>query len=191
MNMIKQAVTMNVCVLLMVLYTGIVNAHGNVSLNQDGCVRGDQGSKVHLSTYQPQNEPTAHYCTEIPMEGETFFVVDLIDQALRNMPVTMRIVRGTNETEDETVSLLHADYHPDGVIGGRANLDQGNYTIFITGEGAPSVHYQYPLRVQQINYANLARSATGPLIASLLLTLFGYKLVRSQRIQNWLASRRA
>jgi len=178
-------------ILIIGFYTGMADAHGNVSLEQDSCVRGTQGSKVHLSTYQPQNEPTAHYCTEIPTEGETFFVVDLIDQALRNMPVTMRIVRGTSETEDETVSLLRADYHPDGVIGGKTNLDQGNYTVFITGESVPPVHYQYPLRVQQINYAKLARSAIGPLIASLLLILLGCRLVRSQRIQNWLASRRA
>lgn len=191
MDIIKQAAAMTAFVFLMVLYTGIVHAHGKVSLNQDSCVRGAQGSKVHLSTYQPQNEPTAHYCTEIPTEGETFFVVDLIDQALRNMPVTMQIVRDTSETEDETVSLLRADYHPDGVIGGRTNLDQGNYTVFITGESVPPVHYQYPLRVQQINYANLARSAIGPLIASLLLILLGYKLVRSKRVLNWLASRRA
>ena len=105
MDIIKQAIAMTVFVLLMVLYTGIVNAHGNVSLEQDSCVRGAQGSKVHLSTYQPQNEASAQYCTEIPVEGETFFVVDLIDTALRNMPVAMKIVRGTSET-DETVSFL-------------------------------------------------------------------------------------
>lgn len=179
-----------VFILIAALYTGMAGAHGKVSLEQDSCVRGAEGSKVHLSTYQPQNEPTAHYCTEIPAEGETFFVVDLIDQALRNMPVTMRIVRGDSATGDETVSLLRADYHPDGVLGGRVNLDQGNYTVFITGESVPPVHYQYPLRVQQINYAKLARSATGPLFISLLLILLGYKLVRSKRVQNWLASRR-
>ena len=190
MDMIKQAVAMTVFVLLMTIYTGIVNAHGNVSLEQDSCVRGAQGSKVHLSTYQPQNEPTAHYCTEIPTEGETFFVVDLIDQALRNMPVTMRIVRGTSETEDETVSLLRADYHPDGVIGGRTNLDQGNYTVFITGESVPPVHYQYPLRVQQINYAKAFQKAIGPTMALLVLTFIGYKLTKTKRVQSWLSSRR-
>ena len=189
MNIIKQAIAMTVFVLLMVIYTGIVHAHGKISLEQDSCVRGVQGSMVHLSTYQPQNEVSAQYCTEIPTEGETFFVVDLIDQALRSMPVTMRIVKGTSET-NETVSLLRADYHPDGVMGGRANLDRGNYTVFITGESVPPVRYQYPLRVQQINYAKLARSAIGPLIASLLLILLGYKFVRSKRVQNWLASRR-
>ena len=183
--MYKQLLHVNatmIFILIIGLYAGMANAHGNVSLEQDSCVQGTQGSKVHLSTYQPQNEPAGHYCTEIPTEGETFFVVDLIDQALRNMPVTMRIVRGTSETEDETVSLLHADYHPDGVIGGRTNLDQGTYTVFITGESVPPVHYQYPLRVQQINYTKLARSAIGPLVASLLLILLGYKLVRSKRI---------
>lgn len=189
MDIIKQAVAMTVLALLMVLYTGIVNAHGKVSLEQDSCVRGVQGSMVHLSTYQPQNEMSAQYCTEIPVEGETFFVVDLIDTALRNMPVAMKIVRGTSET-DETVSFLRADYHPDGVLGGRTNLGKGNYTVFITGESVPPVRYQYPLRVQQINYAKLARSAIGPLVASLLLTLLGYKLVRSKRVQNWLSSRR-
>jgi hypothetical protein len=191
--MYKQVLHINASIILMLiigLYAGMADAHGNVPLNQDSCVRGEQGSKVHLSTYQPQNEPIAHDCSEIPTEGEVFFVVDLIDQALRNMPVAMRIVRGTSETEDETVSILHADYHPDGVIGGRTNLDQGNYTVFITGESVPPVHYQYPLRVQQINYAKLASSAIGPLIFSLLLILLGYRLVRSQRIQNWLSSRR-
>lgn len=176
--------------LVIVLYAGMVSAHGKVPLEQDSCVRGAQGSMVHLSTYQPQNEVSAQYCTDIPTEGETFFVVDLIDTALRNMPVAMRVVRGTSES-GETISFLGADYHPNGVIGGRTNLDQGNYTLFITGEGVPPVRYQYPLRVQQINYAKLARSSMGPLIALLLLTLLGYKLVKSKRVQNWLASRRS
>ena len=188
----KQVLHLNITIILMLtvgLYASMADAHGNVPLNQDSCVRGEQGSKLHLSTYQPQNEPTAHYCSEIPVEGEVFFVVDLIDQALRNMPVTMRIVKGSNETEDETVSILRSDYYPDGVIGGRTNLEQGNYTVFITGESVPPVHYQYPLRVQQINYAKLISSAIGPLIFSLLLVFLGYKLIRSQRVLKWLSSR--
>lgn len=188
---LERAFATTAFILVMELYSGMAGAHGKVSLEQDTCVRGTQGSMVHLSMYQPQNEPSAQYCTEIPTEGETFFVVDLIDQALRNMPVAMRIVKGNSETEDETVSLLRADYHPDGVIEGRTNLDKGFYTVFITGESVPPVRYQYPLRVQQINYARVARSSMGPLIALLLLTLLGCKLVKSKRMQNWLASRRS
>ena len=178
-------------ILIVGLYAGMADAHGNVPLNQDSCVRGEQGSKLHLSTYQPQNEPTAHYCSEIPTEGEVFFVVDLIDQALRNMPVTMRIVRGTSETEDETVSILRSDYYPDGVIGGKTNLEQGNYTVFITGESVPPVHYEYPLRVQMVNYSAVFQKALGPTIALLVLIFVGYKLTKTKKVQNWLSSRHA
>lgn len=60
MDIIKQAVAITVLVLLMTIYTGIVNAHGNISLEQDSCVRGAQGSKVHLSTYQPLKTSLLH-----------------------------------------------------------------------------------------------------------------------------------
>jgi len=191
LKQVDRACATTAFILVMGLYSGIVDAHGKVSLEQDSCVRGVGGSMVHLSTYQPQYELNAQYCTEIPKEGETFLVVDLIDQALRDMPVAMRVVKGTSETEDETVAFLRASYHPDGVIGEKTTLDQGQYTVFITGEGVPPVRYQYPLRVQQINYANAFRSAMGPMIASLLLTFLGYKLVKSKRMQDWLASRRS
>ena len=47
-------------ILIIGLYAGMVSAHGNVSLERDSCVRGTQGSKVHLSAYQPQKRA---YCT--------------------------------------------------------------------------------------------------------------------------------
>tara|TARA_Y100001936_G_C16072471_1_gene671671 strand:- start:2131 stop:2676 length:546 start_codon:yes stop_codon:yes gene_type:complete len=171
------------------LYAGMVSAHGNVPLDQDDCVRGIKGSKVHLSAYQLQNDSIENYCREVPKEGEIFFVVDLIDRALRNMPVTMRVVRGTDEINDETVSLLRTGHHPDGVIGGRVNLDKGQYTVFITGESIPPVNYQYPLNVEQINYMNLARIAIGILIISLLLFLFMNKFIKWKLLRNWFSSR--
>ena len=146
---------------------------------------------VHLSAYQPQFEPSAQYCTEVPKGGDTHLVVDLVDQALREMPVGMRIVRGTNETEDETVSLVQPSVHPDGVLRGETNLDQGLYTVIITADGLPPMRYQYPLRVQMINYANVFRTAVLPLIGLLLLTLLAYKLMKSKRMQRWRASRRS
>ena len=90
-------------------------------------------------------------------------------------PVGIRVVRGTSEVDDETVTYLRPSYHPDGVMRGETSLDKGLYTVFITGEAVPPVHYRYPLRVQMINYANIFRAAIGPLIA-LLAYLLGYKL---------------
>lgn len=178
-------------ILVAVLYAGAAAAHGKVSLEEDSCVRRIGDSMVHLSAYQPQFEPSAQYCTEIPQGGDTHLVVDLVDQALRDMPVGMRIVRGTSETEDETVSFIRPSVHPDGVIRGETNLDQGLYTVIITADGLPPLRYQYPLRVQMINYANVFRTAVLPLIGLLLLTLLGYKLMKSKRMQAWRASRRS
>ncbi len=191
--MVKQAARAGATafILVMALHTGVVGAHGKVSIEEDSCMRRVGESMVHLSTYQPQYEPRAQYCTEIPKGGETFVVVDLIDQALRDMPVGMRVVKGTSETEDETVTIVKPSYHPDGVMGGRVNLDQGRYTVFITGEGVPPVRYQYPLRVQMINYAKVFRASLGPAITLLLLTFIGYKVIKTKRVQSWLASRRS
>lgn len=177
--------------LVAVLYAGAAAAHGKVSLEEDSCVRRIGDSMVHLSAYQPQFEPSAQYCTEIPKGGDTHLVVDLVDQALRDMPVGMRIVRGTSETEDETVSFIRPSVHPDGVIRGETSLDQGLYTVIITADGLPPLRYQYPLRVQMINYANVFRTAVLPLIGLLLLTLLTYKLMKSKRMQAWRASRRS
>ena len=177
-------------ILIAALYAGVAAAHGKVSLEEDSCVRRIGDSMVHLSAYQPQFEPSAQYCTEIPKGGDTYLVVDLVDLALRDIPIGMRVIKGTSETEDETVTYLRPSYHPDGVIKGETSLDQGLYTVIITAEGQPPLRYQYPLRVQMINYANIFRTAVGPLIGLLLLALFAYKLLKSKRVQRWRASRR-
>jgi hypothetical protein len=166
-------------------HAGAAAAHGKESLEEDSCVRRIGENMVHLSAYQPQYDASAQYCTEIPKGGDTYLVVDLVDPAMREMPIGMRVVKGTNEAEDETVSLVRPAYHPDGVIRGETSLDQGLYTVIITAEGLPPLRYQYPLRVQMINYANIFRTAVGPLIVLLLLGLLLYKLMKSKRVQRW------
>ena len=173
------------------LYAGSAGAHGKVSMEEDSCVRRVGDSMVHLSAYQPQFEVSAQYCMEIPQVGVTYLVVDLVDQALREMPVGMKIVKGDSETGNETVSLMLPRLHPDGVLRGETNLDQGLYTVIISADGVPPMRYQYALRVQMINYANVFRTAILPLIGILLLSFLGYKLMKSKRMQAWRASRRS
>jgi len=182
----------SILALVAVFYSGAAAAHGKVAMEEDTCMRrlGDN-SMVHLSAYQPQYEPSDQYCTDIPKGGNTFLVVDLVDPALRDIPIGMRIVKGTDEAEDETVSYVRPSYHPDGVMKGETSLDKGTYTVFITGEAVPPVRYEYPLRVEMINYAKTFRAAVGPLIAGLLLTLLGYKIMQSKRVKQWRASRRS
>jgi hypothetical protein len=168
---------------LAILLPGVAGAHGNVSIEEDLCVQRVGGNLVHFNAYQPQNEAKAQYCTDIPGEGDTFLVVDLLDPGLRNLPVGIRIVRGLSETaEDQTVAYWPPATHLDGVVRGQATLAKGLYTLIISPEGfSPS---SYLLRVQQIDYGQLARKAIGPLTVLLLLALIGYELSKSKRFRN-------
>lgn len=171
------------------LLPSLAAAHGAVAIEDDICVRRIGGNLVHLSAYQPQVEPKAEYCTEIPDEGDTFLVVDLVDQSLRNTPVGVRIVRGVNEkAEDQTVAYWQPASHPDGIVRGEAKLDKGLYKLIITAEGLSPSYYL--LRVQQIDYSKLARKAVGPLTGLLLLALVAYELSKSGRVRSWWTSRR-
>ena len=189
--MVRQVTQAGALILIAALYAGNAAAHGRESMEEDSCVRRIGENMVHLSAYQPQFDTSAQYCTEIPKVGDTYLVVDLIDPAMREMPIGMRVIKGTNLEEDETVSYVRPSYHPDGVIRGETSLDQGLYTVIITAEGLPPLRYQYPLRVQMVNYGNIFRTAVGPLIGLLLLSLLGYKLMKSKRMERWRARRRS
>ncbi len=187
----RVAVTPLLLILLMAVHPTSVDAHGNVSIEEDVCVRKIGGNMVHFSAYQPQIEPKAQYCTDIPDVGDTFLVVDLVDPSLRALPVGVKIVRGVNENEQDeaqTVAYWKPASHPDGVVRGEAKLDKGLYRLIITAEGLSPSYYL--LRVQQIDYSKLGRSALGPLALLLVLGIVGYELTKSGRFKNWWASRR-
>ncbi|SEN33107.1 hypothetical protein [Nitrosomonas marina] len=163
-------------------YSGFVAAHGNVPLENDVCVRMMAGSMVHLSTYQPQYDPQAEYCTEIPHEGETFWVLDIIDHALRTMPIDIRIVRGSGDSTGDTVASMYSTEHTDGVIKGAFNLDKGDYTLLVTGVGIPSFHYEYPLSIQTTNYTNLFISVIPYILAFLLIAFLTDKFLKRRQM---------
>ncbi|MDH4087551.1 MAG: hypothetical protein OEV27_08820 [Nitrospira sp.] len=193
--MIKYAIRISLPLLTLVLVTVIgptaAIAHGNVSMEEDICVRKIGGNMVHFSAYQPQIEPKAQYCTEIPDVGDTFLVVDLVDPSLRTMPVGVKIIQGVNENEQDeakTVAYWKPVSHPDGIVRGEATLEKGLYKLIITAEGlSPST---YLLRVQQADYSKLGRAALGPLALLLVLGVVGYELSKSIRVRGWFVSRR-
>ena len=170
-------------ILITLVYSGFVTAHGNVPLETDVCVRNMAGSMIHLSTYQPQHDPKAEYCTEIPNEGKTFWVLDLIDEALRNRPIDVKIVRGIGDSLSETVASIYSTDHSDGVIKGEFNLDKGQYTLFVTGVGVPSLQYEYPLQIQYKSLMDTFFAVTPYIIAFLLLALLTDKYLKRRQVQ--------
>jgi hypothetical protein len=166
----------------------VATAHGGADMDQDPCLRKMGESAVHFSAYQPQYEIKDQYCTEIPQEGDTFLVVDLVDPALRSEPVGMRVMRGNakNAAEGEIVADIRPSTHPDGVLRSEVRLDEGLYTVTIESEKRNLTrHPQYLLRVHMIDYPKLVMSIAGPLVGVLLFAWLVYKLVRSKWLRKW------
>ena len=189
--MIRQVTQAGAAVLILVAalyHPGVAAAHGTVSGEDDPCMRRVGEILVHFNAYQPQYQLRDQYCTDIPKEGDTFLIVDLMDPTLRNEPVGMRVVKGngSNETEDQIVADIRPSTHPDGVLRGEVRLDEGLYTVTIASEKRNLMRRpQYLLRVHMTDYQKLVRTVAIPLIGVLLFALLAYKLVRSKWLQSW------
>jgi len=195
--MIRQLTRAGSIVLILVAalyHPGAATAHGGASGEDDPCLRRVGERMVHFSAYQPQYELKDQYCTDIPKEGDTYLVVDLVDPALRSEPVGMRVSKGngSNEAEDQIVADFRPSTHPDGVLRGEVRLDEGLYTVTIAAEKQNLMRRpQYLLRVHMIDYQKLVRTVAPPLIGVLLLALLLYKVVRSKWLRSWWAAPRS
>jgi len=107
------------------------------------------------------------------------------------MPIGVKVIKGSIASEGETIANTRPALYQDGVISMKSALDQGKYLVLVTAEGVPPLNYEYHLRVEMINYADVFRATIGPAVGLLLTTILGYKLIRSRRLREWLASRRA
>jgi len=168
----------------------IASAHGTASGEDDPCLRRIGEQVVHFNAYQPQYQLKDHYCTDIPQAGDTFLVVDLVDPALRNEPVGMRVVKGngSNETDDQIVADIRPSAHPDGVLRSEVRLDEGVYTVTIATEKQNLMKRpQYRLRVHMTDSQQLVQTVVVPLLGLLLAAWLGYKLLRSTWLRKWWA----
>jgi hypothetical protein len=178
---IQSAIT--VCAVILAFYTGTALGHESASSEEDICVRQVGENRVRLSAYQPQNNLFGQSCEEIPAAGDTYLVVDLLDQAMRNMPVSLKVFRG-DTNEGETVTQVNANYYPDGVISGIGKLDKGLYSVVVTAEGVPPLNYYYQLRVDMMDYGTIVRTWIVPIIGMLFLFWLMQDFVQSRRWRN-------
>ena len=171
-------------------HPGVAAAHGTASGEDDPCIRQVGERVIHFNAYQPQYQLKDQYCTDIPKEGETFLVVDLVDPALRSELVGMRVVKGngSKEENDQIVADIRPSTHPDGVLRGEVRLDEGLYTVTIAAEKQNLMRRpQYLLRVHMTDYQQLVRTLAVPLLAVLLAAWLGYKLLGSTWLRKWWA----
>jgi len=81
----------------LLLFSAAVWAHGGVSLEDDLCVLSLGNYKMHFTGYQPEQSGAEEFCEDIPGTGTAVIVLDAIDDALRGIPLEVRILRDDRE----------------------------------------------------------------------------------------------
>lgn len=140
-----------VCILL--IFAGLLPAqglfaHGGVVLEDDICVLKIGFLKAHFTGYQPRWSGNEEFCEDIPVVGDSVFVIDYLHDFLREMKVDFRIIDDVNDVgifaswddvqtiadiEAVTVYYLPPDTRRDGVLTAEYNFQQpGNYIGIVT-----------------------------------------------------------
>lgn len=81
--------------LLALAAAGSAMAHGGVSLEDDVCLLKLGRYRMHFTGYQPQTSGAREFCEDIPATGTAVIVLDAVDDALRGMPLELRILKDT------------------------------------------------------------------------------------------------
>lgn len=128
-------------------------AGGGLVLQNDTCILQIDFYSAHFTAYQPQSSGNQQFCRELPAIGETLFVLDYLHQTLKEVPVSVRVVRdytgqgrfvklkhlGDAETiERNTVFYQPPVVQPDASLTVEFDLpDTGDYVGIVTA-GHPS-----------------------------------------------------
>ena len=78
------------------------HAHGGVSIEKDLCVLQLGSFRMHFTGYQPARSGAQEFCEDIPYTGRAIIVLDAVDDALRDMPLEIRLLRDPHRLGNKT-----------------------------------------------------------------------------------------
>ncbi len=90
----------------------------------DPCRRQVGNSLLHLTLYQPQFDPAAEYCEEVPRAGKTIVVVDFTPGPLRSTPLGLELIETARSGETRTVLSLPPKTYELGAVDTDAILNE-------------------------------------------------------------------
>jgi hypothetical protein len=67
--------------------------HGSVSLEDDLCLIEVGFFRAHFKVYIPDHRQHEQFCEDLPVAGETVFVMEYVHSALDSLPIDFRIIR--------------------------------------------------------------------------------------------------
>ncbi len=138
--------------LLSVVSTGPAVAHGGLAMEQDFCKLRVGRYLMHFVGYQPDSTSASkEFCEDIPQTGPTIIVLDYIDEALRELPTEVRLIKDTgDESNLDAVTVFHlpAKIYPNGSLALEYKFDQGGrYIGLVTVNGSEKYVSRFPFSV--------------------------------------------
>lgn len=162
------------------LWQGVASAHRFGGPN-DPCERKIGNSLIHITFYQPQFDPDAEYCDQIPRAGNTVLVVDVLGDDLRRLPLGVKVLAKASPEPRRTVFSLPPKVYRRGVADAQVFLDDNSaYVTRISfGEGAEQQVLSFPVRVA---------AWYRPLIKPVLILLAVFVLIAISIIRYFMTS---
>lgn len=149
-------------------------AHGGLSMDEDKCKLTLGPYTMHFAGYQPQANGNREFCEDIPQVGPTVVVMDMADEALRAMPVEVRIIRDTgDESRMDAVTVFHLppQRYPNGSVPLEHNfVEPGRYVGLVAAGEKQQYVSRFPFSVGE------PRTPYGSYLLMILVPLVGFLL---------------
>ena len=126
-------------------------AHGGLSMEKDLCKLRLGPYSMHFTGYQPELSGANEFCEDIPRTGQTVVALDAVDEALRDLPLEVRIIRDTgDESNLEAITVLHlpAKKYPAGTVSFEHRFDEpGKFIGLVMGGEKHELMSRFPFSV--------------------------------------------
>jgi hypothetical protein len=125
--------------------------HGGLSMEKDMCKLRVGAYAMHFTGYQPEVSGVTEFCEDIPKTGHTVVALDAVDDALRAIPIEVRIIRDTGEERDLdaiTVLRLPPKLYPTGSVSFELVFDKpGKFVGLVTAGDKGQYASRFPFSV--------------------------------------------
>lgn len=152
----------------------------------DPCRRQLGASLLHLTLYQPQFDPDAEYCDEVPRSGKTIVVVDVTAGELRATPMSLEVIASTESGESRTVLSVPPKIYERGVVDTEVILKEGDdyvaRVLVDLGANKEPQLLSFPIRVAAWYRAMLMPALlAGGVLAFIVISVIRYQVVSRQQ----------
>jgi len=136
------------------LASGEAPAHGGLAMEKDYCKLRVGPHVMHFTGYQPGDGYRREFCEDIPSIGATIVVLDFIDDVLRDLPVSISIIRDSgggpeHDLDSTTVYHVPPKIYPMGTFSFNYQFrEPGNYVgLVMVGDGNQQAIGRFPFSV--------------------------------------------